>query len=53
MKKLITCASVILAVCAVNAASFVWGFGAGDYEALTGTVTKHTAYTLVARRTFP
>ena len=36
MKKLITCASVILAVCAVNAASFVWGFGAGDYEDING-----------------
>lgn len=36
MKKLIACASVALAACAVNAASFVWGFGAGDYEDING-----------------
>lgn len=36
MKRLITCASVVLAACAVNAASFVWGFGAGDYEDING-----------------
>ena len=36
MKKLITCATVVLAACAVHAASFVWGFGAGDYEDING-----------------
>ena len=36
MKKLIICASILLVACAVNAASFVWGFGAGDYEDING-----------------
>ena len=36
MKKMITCATVVLAACAVHAASFVWGFGAGDYEDING-----------------
>ena len=36
MKKLIVCASAAVAACAVNAASFVWGFTAGDYADING-----------------
>ena len=36
MKKLIMLTSVVMTACALNAAQYVWGFGAGDYEDING-----------------
>ena len=36
MKKLMILAAATAMACTVNAASYVWGFGAGDYEDATG-----------------
>ena len=36
MKKLIMLATVVMTACALNAAQYVWGFGAGDYEDING-----------------
>ena len=37
MKKLIMFASVVIVACSLNAAQYVWGFGAGDYEGADGS----------------
>ncbi len=37
MRKLMMFASFVLAACALNAAQYVWGFGAGDYESADGS----------------
>ena len=36
MKKMVMLATVVMTACALNAAQYVWGFGAGDYEDING-----------------
>ena len=36
MKKLMILAAATVMTCAVNASSYIWGFGAGDYEDING-----------------